>query len=89
MNDAILVLTGALTILGVGYFCVDWSRNRSKRLSHFEAIADVTGLQLGDSSLQKENEIAQHAVHTLGDGVGHCVEADSGCAAIAHTLSHH
>lgn len=83
MNDAIFVLTGALTILGVGYFCVDWYRNRSKRLSHFEGIADLTGLEFSDSSLQKENDVAHHAVYTIENGVGHCVEA------IAHTLSHH
>jgi hypothetical protein len=90
MNEAVLVLTGALTLLGVGYFCVDGYRNRSKRLSHFEAITDVTGLEFSDISLQKEPGIAHHAVptvgevsHTIENGVGHCVEA------IAHTLSHH
>lgn len=90
MNNAIFVLTSALTILGAGYFCVDLYRNRSKRLSHFEAIADVTGLEFSDVSLQKETEMAHHAVHAVGEvshtienGVGHCLEV------IAHTLSHH
>lgn len=90
MPNTLFVLTTAFTLFGIGFFCVDWYRNRSKRLSHFEAISDVTGLELSDGMLQKENEITHHAVHaaserihTIGEGVGHHIET------IAHTLSHH
>jgi hypothetical protein len=90
MNVVILACTSVITVLGVGYFCVDLYRNRSKRLSHFEAIADVTGLECSPDAFQVENEIARNTVHgvaetshTVGESLGNCVEA------IAHTLSHH
>jgi hypothetical protein len=90
MNAAIFCAMGIVTILGVGYFCVDLYRNRNKRLSHFEAIADVTGLDSSPADLNVENEIAHHTVyavgeasHNIGESLGNCVEA------IAHTLSHH
>lgn len=90
MNIAVFVLTGAVTALGVGYFCVDLYHNRSKRLSHFEPIADVTGFEYIPNDLPIENGIAHHAVnglgeasHNIGDGLGECGEA------IAHILSHH
>jgi hypothetical protein len=89
MNVAVLVCTGIVTIFGVGYFCIDLYRNRSKRLSHFEAIADVTGLDSSPADLNIENEIAHHtahavgeASHNVGESLGNCVEA------IAYTLSH-
>jgi hypothetical protein len=90
MNVVVFACTGLITVLGVGYFCVDLYRNRSKRLSRFEAIADVTGLECSPNALQVENEIAHNAAHwvaeashTVGESLGNCVEA------IAHTLSHH
>jgi hypothetical protein len=90
MNIAIFAFTGVLTVFGIGYFCVDLYRNRNRRLSNFEEIADFTGLDFCGSNLQTENEIVHHAAHavdeashSLSNGVGHCAEA------IAHTLSHH
>jgi hypothetical protein len=90
MNIAIFALTGVLTVFGIGYLCVDLYRNRKRRLSNFEEIADFTGLDLSGSELQRENETVHHAAqaageasHSLSDGVGHYAEA------IAHTLSHH
>jgi hypothetical protein len=82
MNAVIVACTSVITVLGVGYFCVDLYRNRSKRLSHFEAIADVTGLECSPDAIQVEHEVAE-ASHTVGESLGNCVEA------IAHTLSHH
>jgi maleate cis-trans isomerase len=90
MNVVVFACTSAITVLGVGYFCVDLYRNRNKRLSHFEAIADVTGLESSPAALNIENEIAHQtahgvaeASHNVGESLGNCVEA------IAHTLSHH
>lgn len=82
MNAVIVACTSVITVLGVGYFCVDLYRNRSKRLSHFEAIADVTGLECSPNAIQVEHEVAE-ASHTVGESLWNCVEA------IAHTLSHH
>jgi hypothetical protein len=79
MNIAVFVLTGAVTGLGIGYFCVDLYRNRNKRLSHFEAIADMTGVEFSPNVVPAVGEVS----HNIGDGLGECVEA------IAHTLSHH
>jgi hypothetical protein len=79
MNIAVFVLTGAVTGLGIGYFCVDLYRNRNKRLSHFEAIADMTGVEFSPNVVHAADEVS----HNIGDGLGECVEA------IAHTLSHH
>jgi hypothetical protein len=79
MNIAVFVLTGAVTALGVGYFCVDLYRNRNQRLSHFEPIADITGVEFSPNVVHAEGELS----HNIGDGLGECVEA------IAHTLSHH
>jgi hypothetical protein len=82
MNVVIPACTSVITVLGVGYFCVDLYRNRSKRLSHFEAIADVTGLECSPNAIQVEHEVAE-AGHTVAESLGNCVEA------IAHTISHH
>jgi hypothetical protein len=76
MNIAVFFLTGAVTALGVGYFCVDLYRNQ--RLSHFEPIADITGVEFSPNVVHVVGE----ASHNIGDGLGECVEA------IAHTLSH-
>ncbi|WP_404783521.1 hypothetical protein [Altericista sp. CCNU0014] len=90
MNVVVFACTSAIAVLGVGYFCVDLYRNRSKRLSHFEAIADATGLESSPAALNVENEIAHHtargveeASHTVAESLGNCVEA------IAHTIAHH
>jgi hypothetical protein len=79
MNIAVFVLTGAVTALGIGYFCVDLYRNRNNRLSRFEPIADITGVECSPNAIHG----VEDASHSIGDGVGRCVEA------IAHTLSHH
>jgi hypothetical protein len=79
MNIAVFVLTGAVTALGVAYFCVDLYHNRNKHRSHFEPIADITGVECSPNAMHG----VEDASHSIGDGVGHCIEA------IAHTLSHH
>jgi hypothetical protein len=82
MNVVVFACASAIAVLGVGYFCVDLYRNRSKRRSRFKAIADVTGLECSPNAIQVENEVAD-AGHAVAESLGNCVEA------IAHTISHH
>lgn len=90
MNVVVFACTSIITVLGVGYFCVDLYRNRNRHLSRFEPIADITGLDHCPQGLPAEHEIAHNAAHGVAEGshsvetvLGKCVEA------IAHTLPHH
>jgi hypothetical protein len=57
-NVETLEFTGIFTIFWVGYFGTDLYRNRIKRLSHFEVIVAVTGLDSSPNVLAIKHEVS-------------------------------
>lgn len=81
------LLISSFTAAGIGYFCIDLYRNRSRLNEKPTPPADAFCFDTLPSSEGNQVHAVGHAVseasHHAGEGAGHCVEA------IAHTLSHH
>ncbi|NEQ24071.1 MAG: hypothetical protein F6K28_34095 [Microcoleus sp. SIO2G3] len=81
------LLIGSSTVLGVGYFCIDLYRNRSRLSVKPKPPAGIfcfdTLPSPEDNQVQAVGHAIEEASRCASEGVGHCVEA------IAHTLSHH
>lgn len=88
------LLMGSSTALGIGYFCVDIYRNRSRLSQKAEPPADLMGYEVipspEDANFHAVGQAINHAGHGVSEVASECASGVGPCVdAIAHIISHH